>query len=102
MRWSLLVFICVTAVKLDRGQDNAAGYDQLVEKADSLHKFNKYKESAFTYSKAFELNGWLAPIYDRYNAACSWALAGYSDSAFYNLQRVANKGYYFKEKDIES
>ena len=31
---------------------------------------------------------------DRYNAACSWALAGNSDSAFFNLNRVATAGKY--------
>ncbi len=28
---------------------------------------------------------------DRYNAACSWALAGNKDSAFFNLMRIATK-----------
>jgi hypothetical protein len=27
---------------------------------------------------------------DRYNAACSWALAGNSDSAFYQLNRMVD------------
>lgn len=31
---------------------------------------------------------------DRYNAACSWALAGNSDSAFFNLNRAAFPGRY--------
>jgi hypothetical protein len=74
----------------------------LTKKADSLYKVRDYKNSAFTYSAAFKSFGWLGLIEDRYNAACSWALAGYADSAFYNLERVANKGLYYDPKRLSS
>lgn len=44
-----------------------------------------------TYHEAFNTMGGKGYQDDRYNAACSWALAGYPDSAFFNLQRIIDK-----------
>ncbi len=38
--------------------------------------------------------GWKGSPNDRYNAACSWALAKVPDSAFYNLEKIAHVGSY--------
>ena len=69
-------------------------YTKLVKEAFSLYEAKEYKKSAFTYSAAIKANGGLANMDDRYNAACSWALAGYPDSAFYNLNRIATRAQY--------
>jgi hypothetical protein len=69
-------------------------YGKLVAKGDSLYEAKDYKNSAFTYSAAFKANRWLAAPVHRYNAACSWALAGYPDSAFSNLYNIAQKAAY--------
>jgi uncharacterized protein DUF6624 len=70
------------------GQSVSPTYHSLVKKADSLCKTNNYKESAFTYSQAFQIMGWKGLQEDRYKAACAWALAGYPDSAIFNLERI--------------
>ena len=41
-------------------------------------------------------------MHDRYNTACSWALAGNSDSAFFNLNRAAFPGKYYDYQHITS
>jgi hypothetical protein len=64
-------------------------YYDLVRMADSLYLAKDFKHSAHTYSDAFKANGWKALSNDRYNAACSWALAHDPDSAFFNLYRIA-------------
>ena len=69
-------------------------YALLVKQADSLYNARDYKNSAQTYSEAFKSNDWKGYPNDRYNAACSWALAGIKDSAFFNLQRIAEQGNY--------
>ena len=69
-------------------------YKELVRKADSLYEAKNYKESAQTYSAAFETFNWKGYVNDRYNAACTWALAGNADSAFFNLERIVSKGLY--------
>jgi hypothetical protein len=69
-------------------------YGKLVAKGDSLYEAKDYKNSAFTYSAAFKANGWRAIPVHRYNASCSWALAGYPDSAFSNLYNIAQKAGY--------
>ena len=60
------------------------------------------------YSKAFQTLDGKGKINDRYKAACSWAKADYPDSAFFNLDRIANKldssAFEFMkiEKDLKS
>lgn len=54
-------------------------------KADSLFKVRDYKASGINYNYAFKTMGNKSLENDRYNAACSWALANYPDSAFIQL-----------------
>jgi hypothetical protein len=79
-----------------------ATYYSLVNKADSLYKKKEFKKSAFTYSEAFKTLGWKGLSNDRYNAACVWSLAGYPDSAFFNLEKIAIKIYYSDLNQITS
>ena len=72
------------------GQSVSQNYSELVRKADSLYRAKDFKNSAFTYSNAFEVNGWKGNLNDHYNAACSWALANNADSAFSNLNYITN------------
>lgn len=69
-------------------------YDDLVRIADSLYNAKDYPNSALKYSAGFKTNSGKAYPNDRYNAACSWALAGVPDSAFYHLYRLANTSNY--------
>lgn len=69
-------------------------YISLVKAADSLYNAKDYLRSAQKFSEAFKANGWKGTSYDRYNAACSWALAGIPDSAFFQLDRIATKSNY--------
>jgi hypothetical protein len=77
-------------------------YGKLTHIADSLYKAKKYLKSGQLYSEAFKLQGWKGSVNDRYNAACSWALAHVADSAFANLQRIASKGKYSNYDHITS
>jgi len=81
-------------------QDVPQKYYYYISKADSLYKIKNYKESALNYSKAFCINRNKGFIDDRYNAACSWALAGISDSAFINLEKIAFNADYEKYNQI--
>lgn len=75
-------------------QSIPAVYKQHVRIADSLYTQKSYLASAKEYSKAFESIGWKGYQEDRYNAACSWAMAGKPDSSFFNLFRLAEKPSY--------
>jgi hypothetical protein len=67
-------------------------YFPLAEKGLALYNAKDYKGSTEAYSMAFKVNGGKALLEDRYNAACSWALYGKIDSAFYHLNRLVTKG----------
>lgn len=64
---------------------NMDKYIEFVNKADSLYNAKDYKSSAIEYQNAFDSNDGKAYPNDRYNAACTFALAGDSAKAFYHL-----------------
>ena len=84
------------------GQGIPQKYSDLVRKADSLYNAKDFKNSAFTYSNAFKVNGWKATLNERYNAACSWALANDPDSAFFNLNYIVTLMNYVNFGHIKS
>jgi hypothetical protein len=73
---------------------NVDEYAKLIRKADSLYNKQEYRKSGDAYSEAFKSLGWKGTTTDRYNAACTWALANVPDSAFFNLERAARIGGY--------
>lgn len=75
------------------GQDREK-YADLIKEAFSLYNTKDYKQSAETYSEAFVALGHKGNTTDRYNAACSWALAKEVDSAFVQLFKIAEHGEY--------
>jgi hypothetical protein len=75
-------------------------YNAFVTTADSLYRTQNYKESAIEYSKAFKTFGWKGYLVDRYNAACSWALANEVDSALFQLNIIVKKMNYKDYNDI--
>ncbi len=98
MKNIILLFGCFISTHFSFGQN--AEYSTLVKKADSLYNVGSYKVSALTYSAAFKENGWTGLSNDRYNAACSWALANNSDSSFFQLNRIATKANYMDYEHI--
>ena len=92
MKKIILLFGCFILTHFSFGQN--ADYSALIKKADSLYNAGNYKVSALTYSEAFKANDWTGLSNDRYNSACSWALANNSDSSFFQLDRIATKANY--------
>lgn len=95
----LLLGIVLSTISFGQGQKN---YEELVNEAWKLYESKEFLESAKTYSKAFVSHGDSGRVNDRYNAACSWALANKSDSAFAQLFRVATNGGYTNLRHITS
>lgn len=68
---------------------NQAQYATFVEEAWRLYEAKEYQQSAEKYKEAFDqLDGKAYPD-DRYNAACSYALANDIENAFYHLFYLA-------------
>lgn len=108
MKKSLLTLLFAILITVAFGQQMPTGYAEFVKQAEILYKAKDYKNSAAAYSKAFEANGWKGFSDDRYNAACSWALAEVPDSAFFQLNRIATRANYTNyehittDKDLKS
>lgn len=89
MRHTLLILAFLFTKQLSNAQGVPNEYFDLVKIADSLYRIKDYKNSANKYSDAFKANSWKGYSSDRYNAACSWALASVPDSAFFQLNKIA-------------
>lgn len=87
---NLLIFI---SLAIQIWAQNSA-YDSKIEEAKNLAKAEKFAEAALAYSKAFEIFGWRGMTWDRFDAARVWAMSGGADSAFFNLQRIAERANY--------
>lgn len=94
MKTTLLIFLisffCFSAVA-----QNAAYITNLI-KAQELYKKKDYAGSANAFSLAIASNGGIATKTERFNAGCSWALAGNADSAFHYLYAAVEKNGYDK------
>lgn len=84
---TILAALCLSQMHLS-AQDRTR-YDALVKEAEALYEQHDHAASAARYSAAFAALGWKGTLDDRYNAACSYALAGVPDSAFHHLFRIA-------------
>jgi hypothetical protein len=102
MKIFIVILCSIIASNSLFGQTAPSEYYLYIEKADSLYNEKDYKNSASMYSEAFKVFGWRGFINDRYNAACSWALANFPDSAFFQLTRIATKANYTDYEQIIS
>jgi hypothetical protein len=94
MRSVILLGISLLLVVNDAFCQNNREYSRLIEEASLLYQNHEYLKSGKKYAEAFAADGNKGFLDDRYNAACSWALANETDSAFANLFLIANKGNY--------
>ncbi len=85
MRKIILIALIGIISNLVYGQKDMTEYNLHISKADSLYNSKDFKNSAIEYQKAFDSNDGKAYPNDRYNAACSYALSGNSEKAFFHL-----------------
>ena len=74
--------------------DSLTSYLRYVNVAESHFKQKEYGKCAIFYSLAFVTMGGQGKVTDRYRAASCWALSNNVDSAFAQLNRIADKGKY--------
>lgn len=91
---SALVLMTVTMLSLNAHSQLSSGYTENIKKGEALYQAKDFAASAKAYSLAFAFNGGKGMQDDRYNAACSYALAGNADSAFVYLFGAAEKNKY--------
>ena len=67
-------------------------YLYFISHAQYLDEQKAYMTSATAYDSAFREMGGNGRPRDFYDAACSWALAGNADNAFFYLDKAAREG----------
>lgn len=101
--FSALIFTCFFWVRnAHANAQQEKTYDSLVTLAFGLYEIKEFKASAEKFAEAFVILGEKTHPEDRYNAACSWALAGKSDAAFEQLFQITKSGYYTNLSHISS
>lgn len=83
---AIIIGLLTTNVCLGQSQKK---YSEFVNEAWSLYESKDYKQSAEKYKAAFEQLDGKANPNDRYNAACSYALAKDIENSFYHLFYLA-------------
>ncbi len=89
----LITIIGLLAFNFTFGQDKEK-YSELKKEAWNLYESKEYKKSANKYKEAFDQIDGKAYPNDRYNAACSYALAEDVENSFYHLFRLGNDSDY--------
>ena len=108
MKTTALILGLVISAASVTGQNFPLKYSDLIRKADSLYTVKDFKNSANAFSDAFRIKGCKPTSNERYNAACSWALAACPDSAFYHLNYLAtlmnytSSGHLKADPDLKS
>ena len=91
MKWYFPLITLFLIPQLVSGQKITEGYYDLVKKATHLYLSKEYKNSGINYSIAFKTSEKSIMLTDRFNAARSWTLAGYPDSAFIQLETIIHE-----------
>lgn len=87
---TLLAILSFLVFNFTYGQDQEK-YSNLIKDAWNLYQSKDFLKSGQKYSEAFVTLDGNGKVNDRYNAACSWALANKADSAFVQLFKIAEK-----------
>ncbi len=74
-------------------------YTLYSNKGDSLFLIGEFEKAIVQYTKAFESNSGLAKVAHRYKAASCYSILNFVDSAFVQLEKIANKGK-FSQVDL--
>ncbi|WP_372642300.1 DUF6624 domain-containing protein [Ancylomarina sp.] len=87
MRLSILILLLTTTICFGQNHEK---YAACTKQAEKLYDLNEFQNSADKYKEAFDLiDGKASSSSDRYNAACSYALAKDVESSFSHLFRLA-------------
>lgn len=77
-------------------------YMELTKEAQTLYEKKDYAKAGHKFSEAFAALSNKGMIQDRYKAASAWALANQPDSAFVNLFKIIESGYYTNTTEVLS
>jgi hypothetical protein len=90
MKYNLHLIILFALSSVVCYGQNHAKYSELTKNALILYENKEYLKAGQKYSEAFNSLGNSGWLNDRYIAACAWALANETDSAFSQLLKVVN------------
>lgn len=106
MKTTLTVFLIIFSIFTFA--QSTEKYQKLTQQALEFYKNKNFLASARKYNEALALNEGKSFSTDRYDAACSWALANVPDSAFPHLVKliedneIKNYSYFKDDSNLKS
>lgn len=98
----LAPFFLLLLIPFFAASQQEAMYQQHIFEAQNLFAKGDYPAATQAYSAAFDVYGGKGYLQDRYDAARAWALAGVPDSAFFCLNRIAERLHYDNLEAIQT
>jgi hypothetical protein len=98
---TFLITLTFLLFNLSFGQDKEE-YSKLIDEAWQLYENKEYLKSGQKFSEAFIAVENKEIVKDRYNAACSWALANQPDSSFKQLFKITETGNFTNLRRIKA
>jgi hypothetical protein len=108
MKHLLAIALLAGVLRSNVSVAQSSEYKRFIKLAEAAYNAKHYDTSVKYYAAAFATEAGKGLPDDRYNAACSWALAGNIDSAFYNLFAITqlagyrNYAHLMSDEDLES
>jgi hypothetical protein len=90
--FTFLIFVTNIVYSQQNSQNVSSLYLDYSKKADDSYLNNNFIEAVKFYKLAFDANGGVGRVIHRYNLASCWANLDKPDSAFVQLERIAEKG----------
>ncbi len=102
MRYIVVTCLSILIASTVFGQIIPDAYLNNIAKADSCLESKQFLQATIYYNQAFMTNNNLGRVRDRYSDAKCWTVLDNKDSAFFQLDKIANGGKFTKYQILEN
>lgn len=102
MKLIIILFFCIYFNFNGNSQIIPDNYLKFTAKADSCIEIKQYSSATIFFNQAFISNNGMGKVIDRFKDANCWSILNNPDSAFFQLEKIANGGKFTKYQQLEN